>query len=61
MRTSLRPPRYVSEGRPQDVGRPHPLELNIRQYVDTLLTSAGDVLKTSVGDVPWYKTLSGRR
>ena len=43
IRTSLGRPRDVSEGRPQQVGRPHPLELQIRRYGDALVTSAGDV------------------
>ena len=30
-----------------------PLELQIRPYWDVLVTSAGHVLKTSTGDVPW--------
>ena len=30
-----------------------PLELQIRPYWDVLVTSAGNVLKTSKGDVPW--------
>ena len=41
----------VSEGRPEDVGRTRPLMLNIRPHRDVLITSAGGVLKTSVGDV----------
>ena len=49
IRTSLGRPQDVSE----DVGRPRPLELNIKPYGDVLITSAGDVLNTSVGDVPW--------
>ena len=42
----------TSEGRPQDVGRTRPLELNIRPYENVLITSAGDVLKTLAGDDP---------
>ena len=49
IRTSLGRPQDVSE----DVGRPRPLELNIKPYGDVLITSVGDVLNTSVGDVPW--------
>ena len=47
--------RDVSEGRPQDIGRTRRLELHIRPYAygDVLITFAGDVLKTSVRDVPW--------
>ena len=43
----------VSEGCPQDVCRTGPSELNIRRYRDILETSAGGILKTSVGDVLW--------
>ena len=43
----------VSKGSPQDVGRTRLLELNIRPCGDIFITFAGDVLKTSVGDVPW--------
>ena len=46
-------PQVVSKERPQDEGRTRPLEVNIRQYGKVLITSAGDVLKTSVWDVPW--------
>ena len=35
------------------MGRTCPLELNIRPYGDVLIRSAGGVLNTSVGDVPW--------
>ena len=64
--TSLGRPRDASEGRPEDVGRTSPLELHIRLYGYVLITSAGDALKTSVGDVPWryiedvLRTSSGR-
>ena len=44
---SLERPQDVSE----DVSSPRPLELNIKLYGDVLITY--DVLKTSVGDVPW--------
>lgn len=43
-----------------------PLELHIKPYGDVLITYAGDVLKTSVGDIPWrymkdnMATFSGR-
>ena len=50
----IEPRKDVSEGRPEDVGRTRPLMLNIRPHRDVLITSAGGVLKTSVGDVPWY-------
>ena len=50
---SLEPPHEVSQGRPQDVGMTSPLESNIRPYGDVLITPAENVLKTSVGDVPW--------
>ena len=43
----------MSLGRPQDVGTARPLELNTRPYGNVLIKSAGEVLKTSVGDVPW--------
>ena len=47
----------MSLGRPQDVSEdissPRPLELNSKPYGDVLITYAGHVLKTSVGDVPW--------
>ena len=46
---SLACPRDTSEGRPQDVGRTHPLELPIRPYGDLLTTSDEDVLKISRG------------
>ena len=37
--SSLGRPQDVSEGRPQGVGRTHPLELNIRLYWKILITS----------------------
>ena len=52
--TSSGCPPDVSEGHPQDVGRTRSLELNIRPYVDVHIMSAGEVAKTSVGDVPWH-------
>ena len=47
----------TSLGRPQDVGRTRPLELQIRPYRDVLVTSAEDLLKTLAGDVPWCHTM----
>ena len=44
----------VFEGHPQDIGRTHPLEVNIRTYGDVLIMSAEDVLKTLVGYAPWH-------
>ena len=49
----IEPYKDVSQGRFQEVGGTHPLELNIRPYEDVLIRSVGDVLKTSVGDAPW--------
>ena len=51
---SLGRPQDVSEGLHQGVGRTPLLELNIKPYRDVLITSAGDVFKTLVGDVPWH-------
>ena len=42
-------PQNVSEGRPQEVGRTPPLEVNIRRYENVLKISTGHVFKTSVG------------
>ena len=49
---SLKRPLEVSEGRPQDVGRTRLVEFNIRPCGDVLITSAENVHKTSVEDVP---------
>ena len=43
----------MSKGRPQDVGRTRPLALHIRQCEDIPGTSAGDVIRMLVDDVPW--------
>ena len=46
----------MSLGRFQDIDGTRPVELNIRPYGDVPITSAWDVLNTSVGDFPWrYK------
>lgn len=47
---------------PQDVCRRRPLELHIRPHGFVLITSAGDLLKTPLGDDPWrlYRTIWGR-
>ena len=52
IKTSLGCLRDFSEGRPQDVGTTHHLELQIRPYWDVLVTSATYVLKMSTGDFP---------
>ena len=44
----------MSLGRPQDVGSTRSLELNIRPYWHIIITSAGGVLKMSVGNVLWH-------
>ena len=49
----------ICKGQPQGVGRTRPVELNIRQYGDVLITSVGDVFKTSEGDVPWRNIQDG--
>ena len=53
IKTTLGRPHDDSEGRPQDVSRTRLLGLSIRLYVHVFITSAGDVLKTLVGDIPW--------
>ena len=50
--TSLRRAQDVTKGQTQSVGRTRTLDLNIRPYGDVLITSAKDVLKTPIGDVP---------
>ena len=45
---------WMSLGRPQDVGSTRSLELNIRPYWHIIITSAGGVLKMSVGNVLWH-------
>ena len=49
----IEPYKDVSQRCPQGVGRTRPMELNIRPYGDVLTASAGDILKTSLGDIPW--------
>ena len=49
IKTPLERPWDVSEGRPQNVGRTCPLELQIRPYSDVLVMPTRDVLKRLQG------------